>query len=184
MAERASVSHQSSRNIGNPASSAITLRLVEPEAINSRINELYDAIARRAFEIFEGDGRVSGRELDHWFRAEAELLHPSHVQVREADDAIIVDTEVPGFSANELKVSLEPHRLTISGQKQGSREEKKGNVLYSERCSNELLRSIELPVEVNASRATATLNNGILELNAPKLAGKNAAIQARSAGAA
>jgi HSP20 family molecular chaperone IbpA len=57
-------------------------------------------------------------------------------------------------------------------------------VLYSERCSSELLRSVELPVEVNTSRATASLNNGILELTAPKLAGKNIPVQAKSAGAA
>jgi HSP20 family molecular chaperone IbpA len=37
---------------------------------------------------------------------------------------------------------------------------------------------------VNASRATATLNNGILELTAPKLASKNVPVQARTAGAA
>ncbi len=98
--------------------------------------------------------------LDHWFQAEAEMLHPSHVRVRETEDAIIVDAEVPGFSANELKVSLEPRRLTISGKRQSSSEEKKGNVVYSERCSSELLRAVELPAEVNVSRATSTLNNG------------------------
>jgi HSP20 family protein len=185
MAERVSVSQPSGRSIASQAgSTAITPRFVEPQAIYNRLNELNDAIARRAFELFEGDGRIFGRDLDHWLRAEAELLHPAHVRIRESGDAITVDAEVPGFSANELQLSLEPRRLTISGKKQSSSEEKRGNVLYSERCSNELLRSIELPVEVNASRATATLNNGILELTAPKLASKNVPVQARTAGAA
>jgi HSP20 family protein len=145
------------------------------------MNELFDAISRRAFELFEGDGGISGRELDHWFRAEAELLHPAHVQIKELDDAIVVDAEVPGFNANELQLSLEPRRLTISGKRQSSTEQKKGNVVYSERCSNELLRSVELPVEVNVSRASATLNNGILELSAPKLAAAKVSIAAKSA---
>ena len=185
MSERASQSQQSGRSISSQASStAITPKFVEPQAIYNRMNELYEAIARRAFELFEGDGRISGRDLDHWFRAEAELLHPAHVRIRESDDAITVDAEVPGFSANELQLSLEPRRLTISGKKQSSSGGKRGNVLYSERCSNELLRSVELPVEVNASRATATLNNGILELTAPKLASKSVPVQARTAGAA
>jgi HSP20 family protein len=158
---------------------------VDPRALYPRMNELYDAIARRAFELFEDDGRIFGRDLDHWFRAEAELLHPAHVQVREADDAIVVDAEVPGFTANELKLSLEPRRLTISGEKLNEREQKKkGNVLYSERCSRELLRSIDLPVEVNASRATATLNNGILELTAPKAGARNVSVQVKAAGTA
>ena len=96
----------------------------------------------------------------------------------------MIEAEVPGFTASELQLSLEPRRLTISGKKQSSSEEKKGNVLYSERCSGELLRSIELPVEVNSSRATATLNNGILELTAPKAASKTIPVQAKSVGAA
>jgi HSP20 family protein len=180
MAERASVSQAGGR--GSQTSLA-TPRFVEPQAIYTHMNELYDAIARRAFELFEDDGRISGRDLDHWFRAEAEVIHPVHVQVRESDEAIIVDAEVPGFSANELTLSLEPRRLTISGKKQSRTEEKQGNVVYTERCSNELLRSVELPVEVNVSRATATLNNGILELTAPKLAAKSVPLQARTAGA-
>lgn len=183
MAERSPVSQSSGRSLASQVSSGITPRFVEPEAINNRMNELYDTIARRAFELFEGDGRVLGRDLDHWFKAEGELLHPAHVQIRESSDAVIVDAEVPGFTANELQLSLEPRRLTISGKKQSSAEEKKGNVIYSERCSSELLRSVELPVEVNTSRATTTLNNGILELTAPKLAAKSISVQAKSAGA-
>src|SRR5438309_12044147 len=134
MAERAPISQSSGRSIAGQGSlAAITPRFVEPQAIYNRMDELYDAIARRAFELFENDGRILGRDLDHWFRAEAELLHPAHVQVRESDDAIIVDAEVPGFSANELKLSLEPRRLTISGKRQLSSEEKKGNVWNSVR---------------------------------------------------
>lgn len=186
MAESVPVSQSSGRSLMSQGSSSSTLtpRFVEPQAIYNRMNELYDAISRRAFELFEGDGRIGGRDLDHWFKAESEVLHPAHVRIRESDDAITIDAEVPGFSAKELQLSLEPRRLTISGKKQTSSEEKKGSVLYSERCSSELLRSVELPVEVNTSRATATLNNGILELTAPKLAGKNIPLQAKSAGAA
>jgi HSP20 family protein len=186
MAERASVSQSSGRSLASQGSSAaaLTPRFVEPQAIYNRMNELYDAISRRAFELFEGNGRVVGRDLDHWFQAESELLHPAHVRIRESEDAITIEAEVPGFSANEVQLSLEPRRLTISGKKQSSGGGKKGNVLYSERCSSELMRSVELPVEVNSSRATATLNNGILELTAPKMATKNIPVQARSAGAA
>ncbi len=181
MAERAQ-----HRSLANQASSgSLTPRFVEPEAVVNRMNEVYDAIARRAFEIFEGDGRVDGRALDHWFQAEAEMLHPAHVRIRESDDAITVDAEVPGFNANELQVSLEPRRLIISGKKQSKGDGKRDNVVYSERCSSELLRSVELPAEVNVSRAAATLNDGVLELNVAKAStAKTIPLQAKSAGAA
>jgi hypothetical protein len=33
----------------------------------------YEAIAQRAFEIWEGEGRPEGRDREHWFTAEEEL---------------------------------------------------------------------------------------------------------------
>src|SRR5260370_34892989 len=101
MAERAPVSQSSGRSIAGQGSlAAITPRFVEPQAIYNRMNELYEAISRRAFELFEGDGRILGRDLDHWFRAEAELLHPAHVQVRDWADATIGHAELPRSSAD------------------------------------------------------------------------------------
>jgi HSP20 family molecular chaperone IbpA len=163
---------------------ALTLRFVEPETIYNRMNEVYDAVARRAFELFEDDGRILGRDLDHWFKAESEFLHPAHVQIREVDDAITVEAEVPGFNANELQLSLEPRRLTISGKKQSKTQEKKASIVYSDQCSKELLRSVELPCDVNVSHAAASLSNGVLQLTVPKAAVKNVPVQAKTAGAA
>ena len=40
--------------------------------------------------------------------------------------------------------------------------------MYQEQCSNEILRVIDLPAEVVASKAVATLKNGMLELQMPK----------------
>ena len=36
--------------------------------------DLREAIARRAYEIYEAEGRPEGRDEAHWRRAEAELL--------------------------------------------------------------------------------------------------------------
>jgi hypothetical protein len=34
----------------------------------------HEEVAIRAYQIFEGEGRVHGRDLEHWLRAEQELL--------------------------------------------------------------------------------------------------------------
>jgi HSP20 family molecular chaperone IbpA len=155
-------------------SSPTALRVVDPETLISRMNELYDLIAQRAFEIFEGDGRP-GRDQDNWFRAEQELLHPVHVCIGEADGALNIEAEVPGFNPDELQVSLEPKRLTIAGKKTSSRESKeKEETIYQERCSSEILRVIELPAEVDPAKASATLKNGVLDLKLPKAASQKA----------
>ena len=35
---------------------------------------LYERIERRAFELWEQEGRPAGRALDHWLRAEVEVV--------------------------------------------------------------------------------------------------------------
>jgi HSP20 family protein len=152
------------------AQAPASLKVVEPKSMFDRINQMQQAVARRAFELFEGDGGFFGRDWEHWFKAEAELLHPVHMSITESDDALAVQAEVPGFSPNALEVSIESRRLTISGKKESREERKKGKTIYQERCSNEILRSIDLPAEVDVTKATATLKNGLLELTLPKTA--------------
>jgi len=148
-----------------PATSA---KVVQPEALFHRMNEIHDAIARRAFEIFAGEGWITGRDLDNWFKAEAELFHPVHVNMSETDDAVRMQAEVPGFSPKELEVTIEPGRVTISGKKESSEEHKEGKTVYREQCSSEIFRVLDLPAEVEAAKATATLKNGVLALSVPK----------------
>lgn len=140
------------------------------ENLFERANNMFDTISRRAYEIFEGNGRLFGRDLEDWFQAERELLHPVHVHVTESGDALEVKAEVPGFSEKELEINVEPRRLVITGKRESKREEKKGKTLYSEACSDQIMRMIDLPAEVETEKVTATLKNGVLDLNLPKSA--------------
>jgi len=157
-----------------PAQSA-AVRVVEPQSLIDRINQVYQTIARRAFELFESEGGAPGRDLDHWLKAESELLRPVAVNVTEANDALTVQAEVPGFDAGDLEACVESGRLTISGKKESKEEQKKGKTIYREQRSNEILRVITLPAAVDASKATATLANGVLELILPRAAEAQAA---------
>jgi HSP20 family protein len=153
-----------------PAKEAAPMKLLPGGDLFDRMQELSKSIAQRAFEIFEGRGRVDGHDLEDWFGAESELLHPIHLDIAESGDAVTVHAEVPGFSAQELEVSLEPHRLTISGKRESSEERKTKQTIYREHCSNQIFRAIDLPAEVDSSKVTATLKDGVLELVMPKVA--------------
>jgi HSP20 family protein len=146
------------------------LTTAESENLFDRMDEMFNAITRRAFEIFESDGRPFGHDLDNWLRAEQELLHPVHVNLSESGEALEVKAEVPGFSEKELEINLEPRRLTIAGKREPKKEQKKGKSVYSELCADQILRVIDLPVEVETDRVSATLKNGILEVTLPKVA--------------
>jgi len=149
---------------------AVPVKSLPGSDLFERVRELSNAVARRAFELFDGRGRTDGHDLEDWFRAESEFLHPVHLNLAESGDAFTVHAEVPGFTAKELEVGVEPHRLTISGKRETSEEHTSKKTIYSERCSNQMYRAIDLPAEVDTSKVTATLKNGVLELSMPKVA--------------
>lgn len=146
------------------------VRTTRPENLLETIDRTFDNIARRAFEIFERNGRNFGRDAEDWFKAESELLHPVHVTVTESGDTLEVKAEAPGFREKELEISVEPRRLTIAGKRESTKEEKKGKVISSTSCSDQILRVVELPTEIEANKVTATLKNGVFNLHMPKVA--------------
>lgn len=146
------------------------LHLVRPDQIFDRMKETFDAVARRAFEIFERNGRNLGHELEDWFQAERELLHPVCVDISETDSALTAELEVPGFTEKDIQVSVEPRRLTVTGKRESREEKRKGKTVYSEKRSNEILRTIELPSEVDPAdeAVKATYDRGVLTITLPK----------------
>jgi HSP20 family protein len=158
------------------------LKLVSFDDIFEDMRQTFDDIARRAYQIFESNGRQFGRDVEDWFRAETEFLHPVQLELSETDNSVTLRAEVPGFETKDLEIGIEGRQLTIAGKRESRKEEEKEQVLYSERRSNQLFRQIELPTEVDAEKTSATLQGGILELKMPKLAtAKKIRIEAKAA---
>src|SRR5512145_432079 len=121
---------------------------VEAEKLFEQMKEFSQSVARRAYEYFEARGREFGHDLEDWFRAESELMRRVPVEIKEADGQITVRAEVPGFAADEIKVSVEPQRLVISGKSEKTTEENKEQTLLSEFRSDQFCRELMLPAEV------------------------------------
>jgi len=176
MAEKAAVAVQVARE-------PTPVKPFKAESLAEHVNEIFDSISRRAYEIFAGSGYAPGRELDNWFQAERELLHPVHIQINESENAFEVQAEAPGFNEKELEVSVEPQRLVISGKRETKTEGKKEKAVYSEFCSDQILRIVDLPAEVDTDKVVANLKNGVLELHLPKAAkASNVKVEAKTAG--
>jgi len=156
---------------------------VPKSALSDPIAEIYNTIARRAFEIFQDNGSVFGNDLENWLQAESEVLHPAHVNIVDEGDSLDVRAEVPGFTTNDLEVSVEPECLTITGKRETKQErEKDEKPVCSECYADEILRVIDLPVPVDTAKVTATLKDGVLELQMPKAAPpKKVTVQAKTA---
>ena len=151
-----------------PAKTSIMVKQGANERVFDRMQQAYDAIERRAFELFDNNGRWFGHDLADWFQAESEILHPVHLEIAETQDALSVQAEVPGYTSKELDIQVEGNRLTIAGKHESKEETKKGKTIYSERCASEILRSIELPAEVDSAKVSATLKDGVLSVELPK----------------
>src|SRR5262250_418322 len=91
-------------------------QIIRNDSNIERMEAIYNLIAERAYALFDGRGGEHGHDLEDWLRAEAEVLHPVPVEIIDSGDKLIVRAEVPGFAAKDIKINLEPRRLTISGQ--------------------------------------------------------------------
>ena len=134
------IDERTSSNSSTAGQGPVRVRQSATSDVFNQIQQTYDAVARRAFEIFNDNGRWLGHELDDWFRAESELLHPVHLEIAESDENLIVQAEVPGFSTKELEINVEPRKLTIAGTHEAQEESRKGKTIYSERCAKQILR--------------------------------------------
>jgi len=92
-----------------------------------------------------------------------QLWAPYAVDVREDADHIYVDADLPGFSKEDIDITLENQTLTISAEKKAERkQEKKGEFLLNERRYDRFMRSFTLPPTVDDKKVDAKLNEGVL----------------------
>ncbi|MGH9602400.1 MAG: Hsp20 family protein [Terriglobales bacterium] len=149
-----------------------SLHLVEFDKVFERMEKAYEAIAQRAYKLFEERGRISGCDLNDWFKAESDLFRFVPIDIKENNEQLVLRAEVPGFSEKELEVAVEPGRVAITGKAEAEEERKEGKTVYSERRRGQIFRTICLPAEIDPNKAVATLKNGTLELTLPKVAKK------------
>ena len=152
-----------------PSPKNIPVNEISLDSLFKEMSEWSDRIAQRAYDLFASSGFVDGHDLDHWFKAERELLKPIAVEVKDSSDEFIVTAEIRGITAKELEIHINGPRLIIEGKSQ--RKEKKGKegkTVYSQRQSQQIYHAIELPGPVLTDKANAELRDGVLELRLPK----------------
>jgi len=126
-------------------------------------------IRRPLFDPFELMQRDLGSMLGYWPELApetADLTGDYPMDIREEDNKIIVEQEVPGFKSDEINVSVEGDTLSISAERH--RPESKGTSHLHERCYTRVLRSVTLPSTVDESKVDAHLEGGVLRLGMPK----------------
>ena len=88
--------------------------------------------------------------------------------VHATDDDVVVEMAVPGAKPDDINVSVTGDTVNISGEVKRERHEQKGQTYIDEMYHGQFQRSFTLPFPVDADKANATCENGILQLTLPK----------------
>ena len=100
-------------------------------------------------------------------QSKASLLSPS-MDIYDEDNDIVIKAEVPGVNKDDIDISVDKNRLTISGEKKQETKVKEKNFHRMERSYGSFSRSFRLPDGVNADKAKAEFKDGILEIRIPR----------------
>lgn len=107
-------------------------------------------------------------------RGRGEAAPPIRVDIAETDQDYVLKAEIPGVQKDDIKVSIDGNRVSISAevrQENRNGDGDGGNLVRSERYYGQQYRSFALPQEVDDNAAEARYHDGILELTLPKKAG-------------
>jgi len=143
-------------------------------------SSLYDPFA----EQMQMMRRLASSVFSNNFLSSLEGNATPPIELYDKDEnTYILEVQVPGFKRDEIEIESNDNRITISGssERQAVEERLKGQVYQSEFERRDFHRTINLPVEIDADRVQAKLQDGLLTITLPKLSptqAKRVAIQA------
>ncbi|MCZ7567358.1 MAG: Hsp20/alpha crystallin family protein [Ardenticatenaceae bacterium] len=90
------------------------------------------------------------------------------LDIVERDNELVVHASVPGFTPEQIDISVQGDVLTLRGTKEEEQETKAENYYLRERRLDSFYRTVRLPVSINPDKAAADYENGVLTLHLPK----------------
>ena len=94
-------------------------------------------------------------------------LIPS-MDVKETDEEIVVETELPGLYEKDVSLTVQNGVLTIQGEKKLEHDEEQENYHIMERRYGSFQRTLRLPESVDEGKIEARFENGVLKVTLPK----------------
>ena len=113
-------------------------------------------IAPNPYHMARRWARMAGFEPSHDFNLS--------VDVREEDDAYILNALVPGLKAEDLNIQVLDDEVTIKGEFKADESE----YLMRELPHGSFSRTLRLPVSLDAGKAEAHITDGVLTLRLAK----------------
>ncbi len=90
------------------------------------------------------------------------------LDISEAENDFVVTASMPGIKPEDVQTTVLGDTFTIRGESKADVEQKGHNWLVRERRAGSFQRSVNLGTPINADKATAQFENGVLTLTLPK----------------
>ena len=90
------------------------------------------------------------------------------VNITEQKDDYLVSLAAPGLKKEDFRIDVDGNMLTISSEKEESKEEKDKKFTRKEYNYSSFSRSFSLPEEINKEKIEATYENGVLKISLPR----------------
>ena len=103
----------------------------------------------------------AGARLGEW------LSPASEASSNESNYCISV--ELPGVAEEDVTLDVHDGVVTLKGEKREHTEKKGENWFFSERSYGAFSRSFRLPADADGDKAEATLKDGVLTIDVPRL---------------
>lgn len=100
---------------------------------------------------------------------EGGLLRAARTDVEDTGGAYKIVADVPGIPKEKIEIRVRGTNVEIRGEHASAAEAPAGRYVHRERRAAGFFRSVELPEPVVAADAKAKVENGVLELELPKL---------------
>jgi HSP20 family protein len=99
--------------------------------------------------------------------SESRLYQTPSIDIHEGPDGLVLEADLPGATENDVSIQLEDNVLILHAKVSSSVPEK-SRLLHEEYRAVDYYRSFILSDDVERSRITAELKNGVLRLVLPR----------------
>jgi HSP20 family protein len=125
--------------------------------LSSEVERLFDEMIHRPWGF--------AREIRGW--------NPS-IDLYETSDNFILEADLPGVKAEDVKVEVQNGNLLLEGQRTIEKNQSDGHFHTMERSSGYFVRRMRLPASVDKNAIKAEFKDGVLRVILPKAKQKEA----------